>query len=238
MKKTLRRNVFLSIGALWFGLAGPLSAQTVLYDNSVNDLHIRFNPSTYQVGNEINLASVGEPDVFLVRVVWDQHGEPLILFAGAIQADVTILSEQWHALQRLQYPRPTDLVRAVGFRFATWGPCPTARSTFIFTEEQDFPSGGLPITNPDMTWTVQFEGLGTDRRGGGGPLLASSCGNRVGDFGDYWQNDGTGWTLLTNSVRRWISERNGATPEPSSMALSLLGGLGILIAMRRFRRKE
>jgi hypothetical protein len=28
------------------------------------------------------------------------------------------------------------------------------------------------------------------------------------------------------------------TPEPSSFALSLLGGVSLLIAMRRFRRKE
>jgi hypothetical protein len=63
-------------------------------------------------------------------------------------------------------------------------------------------------------------------------------GSEVGSFGDYWQYDG-GWSLLTNSIGPMdFGATMQATPEPSSLALSILGGLGLLIAMRRFRRSE
>ena len=62
-------------------------------------------------------------------------------------------------------------------------------------------------------------------------------GSEVGDFGDYWQYNG-GWTLLTNSIGPMDFGAVMQTPEPSSLTLSILGGLGILIAARRFRRKE
>ena len=54
MKETLKRNVCLSISALWFGLAVPLSAETI-FDNSATDLTLRFNPGLLQVGDEIML---------------------------------------------------------------------------------------------------------------------------------------------------------------------------------------
>ena len=59
------------------------------------------------------------------------------------------------------------------------------------------------------------------------------------DYPDYWQNDGTGWTLMTNSPPMDFAARMEATvPEPSTMALSVCGGLGLLILARRLRRKE
>jgi hypothetical protein len=115
---------------------------------------------------------------------------------------------------------------------------PTARSTFVFSEGTgDFPGGGLPITDSDITWTVQFEGLGATDEVGLDIYSPPVVGSRVGDFGDYWQNDGSGWTLLTNSVPMSF----GAfmeTPEPSGTALALVGGVAVLITMRWFRRKD
>jgi hypothetical protein len=59
------------------------------------------------------------------------------------------------------------------------------------------------------------------------------------DYWDYWQNDGTGWTSRTNVVAMNFAARmdaNEAVPEPSTLALSLVGGLGILAMVRRMRR--
>ena len=54
MSKILRKSAGLVIVAL-LASAHQLSA-AVIYNNSVNDLNLRFNPGTYQVGNEINFA--------------------------------------------------------------------------------------------------------------------------------------------------------------------------------------
>jgi hypothetical protein len=88
-----------------------------------------------------------------------------------------------------------------------------------------------------MTWSVQFQGM----------TLADSVGVDIyspptagGDYPDYWQNNG-GWTLLTNVVPMDFAARfeaNATVPEPATLTLSILGGLGILTLARRLRRKE
>jgi hypothetical protein len=89
MKTTLRKGIFLSIAALGVSLGGPVLAQTVLYDNTVNDLQTRFNPGTYQVGNEINLASLGNLSYFSFEWYGTNTANPSS-FAGTIKADVSI----------------------------------------------------------------------------------------------------------------------------------------------------
>jgi hypothetical protein len=170
MKKALRRNVCLSIGALWFGLAVPLPAET-LFDNSTlgSDLHPRFNPGTLQVEDKITLAGT------------ERH---------------------------LTY-----------FSFDYWG-----------GNTADLHS----IPTPDMTWSVQSQGLqATDSVG----LDLYSPPVVGADVGDDWQYNG-GLMLLTNPTGPMDFGALQQTPEPSSLTLSLLGGLGILIAVGRFRRKE
>jgi hypothetical protein len=235
MKKAFKNGVFLSIGALWFGLASPLSAD-ILYANTSNDLGIRFNPGTAEVGNEINLASLGNLTYFSFEYWGTNTAKPdNSTFAGDVEARVTFyLNNGTPPFNGYPTPGPS-------FWQSDWFELsPTARSTEYFTAALgDFPSGGLPLTSLNMTWTVQFEDIGdvgaTDSVGVDlywEPTVGSA-------YGDYWENDVGGWTLNTNSLS--TSMTFGAlmeTPEPSSMTLSLLGGLGILIAMRRFRRKE
>ena len=75
MKQALRKVTSLSIAALCFGLAAPLAAQVVLYDNSVNDLVGRFSPSpaTAEVGNEITLSQTGDMQYFSFKYLGDQY---------------------------------------------------------------------------------------------------------------------------------------------------------------------
>ncbi len=235
MKKASQRIPLLLFGVLWLGWPAPLSAQ-VLFDNTVHDLSTRFNPGTYQVGDEINLATTGN----LMYFSFEWYGTNTIhpaSFSGPIQAEVRMYYNNGAPLYGPPYnlyPTPGTMFHDETFLFSAVGATPTARSTFEFVAGVDFPSGGLPITSPDITWSVQFTGLGAGDEVGLDIYSLPVVGQ---DYPDYWQNDGTGWTLQTNTVAMDFGAYMAA-PEPSSMTLSLLGGVGILFAVRWFRRNE
>jgi hypothetical protein len=229
MKKAGTRTIFAAIGVAWFGLLMPLSAVT-LFDNTVNDLNLRFNPGTLQVGDEINLASTGNLTYFSFEYWGTASGAS---FAGPVQAQVRFYLNTGPLFNGYPAPAATPFYDSGLFSV----PSPTPRNTFVFTAGSDFAPGGLPITSSDMTWTVQFSGMGAGDAVGVDLYSPPVVGTEVGDFGDYWQFNG-GWSLLTNSVGPMDFGAYMATPEPSSMTLSVLGGVGMLIAMRWFRRKE
>ena len=234
MKETLKRNVCLSISALWFGLAVPLSAETI-FDNSATDLTLRFNPGLLQVGDEIMLGGTERNLTYFSFEYWGTASGAS--FAGNVQAQVRMYYNPPGGTTFNGYPIPAEMFYDSGL-FSV--PSPTERSTFIFTpgpNPDDLPVGGLLIANDDITWTVQFSGMGTGDSVGLDLYSPPVVGEEVGDFGDYWQYNG-GWALMTNSVGPMDFGAVMATPEPSSLTLSILGGLGILIATRRFRRKE
>jgi len=238
MKKTLQRIVLAAIGVAWFGLAAPLSA-TVLFDNRLNDLTTRFNPGTYQVGDEIMLAGIGNLTYFSFEW-WGTNTlkQDNSSFAGAIQANVRFYYNTGAPFNGYNTPDANPFWDSGWFSFSDVSATPTARDIFTFVAGIDFPSGGLPITSPDITWTVQFTGMGPTDSVGVDLYSPPTVGTEVGDFGDYWQYNG-GWTLRTNTAG--VAMDFGAymeTPEPSSLTLSIVGGLGILLAVRRFRLKE
>jgi hypothetical protein len=229
MKKAGSRIVFAAVGVAWLGWAGPLSA-TVIFDNTVHDLNLRFNPGTLQVGDEITLASTGNLNYFSFEY-WGEASGPS--FAGSVQVDVKFYLNDGAPFHG--YNTPGTVLYDTGF-FAI---NPTPRSTFVYTPGDGLPIGGLNLPSTDLTWTVQFSGMAAGDTVGVDLYSPPQVGSEVGDFGDYWQYNG-GWTLLTNSVGPIdIGAYMVATvPEPSSMTLSLLGGVGMLMAMRWFRRKE
>jgi hypothetical protein len=236
MKKTFKSNVYLSIGALWFGLALPLSAAipTTIFDNSAHDLGKQFNPGTFQVGDEIILAGTARTMTFFSFQYWGIGGGPGGTFAGPIQAEVRFYQNTGAPFNT--YPTPAASPFWDSGLFSVLNP--TTGSTFVFLPGSDnIPIGGLILPASDMTWSVTFSGMG----GGDSVGVELYSPPVVGaDYPDYWQNTGSGWTLETNSLAANMDfgAVMQATPEPSSMTLSLVGGLGILMAMRRLRRKE
>lgn len=234
MKRAAGKIVSLTIGLLWLGVGAPLWAQSVLFDNTVHDLGTRFNPGSYQVGDQITLAGTGN----LLYFSFEWYGINTIhpdSFSGAIQAQVRMYYNNGTLFNG--YAAPGTMFFNETYLFSDVGATPTPRSTEEFFAGLDFPSGGLPITSPDITWSVQFTGLGAGDEVGLDLYSPPAVGAEVGDFGDYWQNAGSGWTLNTNTVAMDFGAYMAA-PEPSSMTLSLVGGLGILFASRWFRRKE
>ena len=118
---------------------------------------------------------------------------------------------------------------------------PTARSTFIFSAGSapgsDFPSWGLFIPADEMTWSVEFSGMGgTDSVGVdlySPPVVGQN-------YDDYWAFSGAAWTLQTNSVATMSfgAYMEAVVPEPSTVTLAIIGGLGVLTLAHRLRRKE
>ena len=233
MKNALRIHVCLTISVLGLSLALPLAASTI-YNNSTNDLSLRFNPGTSQIGNEIVLAGT---DRFLTQFsfeFWGLSSNPNS-FAGQVQARLEFYQNNGPLFNGYASPGATPFFDSGFFSV----PSPTPRSTFVFGAA-DF--GGalfLPVAS-NMTWTVQFQGMGL----GDSVWVDLYVPPTVGQtFGDYWQRVGTSWILTTNSLAppyaAFAADMIAVpVPEPSMLALSVLGGLGLLIAVRRLGRKE
>jgi hypothetical protein len=236
MKNALRIHVYLTLSVLCFGLTLPLTAATI-YNNSTNDLAIRFNPGTSEIGNEIILAGPARYLTDFSFEYWGLSSNPNS-FAGAIQARVEFYQNNGPLFNGYASP-------GTSFYDSGWFsvPSPTPRSTFVFSVAGgDFGSGGLflPVVS-NMTWTVQFQGMGLGDSVGvdlyGPPTVGAN-------YGDFWQRVGTSWTLMNNSLTppnaSFAADMIAVVvvPEPSTLALSVLGGLGLLVVGRRVGRKE
>jgi hypothetical protein len=232
MSKFLRKSAGLVFLALFAGATQQLSA-AVIYDNSANDLSLRFNPGTYQVGNEINLAGTERSLTNFSFEFWGTNtaSPGNITFAGSVKAEVRFYLNNGPTFNG--YATPGTMFYDSGlFAVST----PTARSTFVFNSS-DF-GGGLFIPGNSLTWTVTFSGMGATDSVGLDLYSPSTVGS---DFSDYWENQGSGWALRTNSLSSSMtfgSHFEAAVPEPSSITLSILGGVGLFVALRRMRRKQ
>jgi hypothetical protein len=232
MKNALMSRVYLTIGVLCFGLTLPLSAATI-FNNTTNDLAIRFNPGTTEVGDQILLGGTERYLTNFSFEYWGANSIHMNSFSGTIQARVKFYLNNGALFNGYASP---------GFNFfnSDWFsvPAPTDRSTFNFTAGVglDFAPRGLLIPASSMTWSVQFQGMGLGDTVGVDIYSPPGVGQ---DYPDYWQNSG-GWQLMTNSVgpMDFGARLDATVPEPSVLALSVFGGLGLLIVARRLRRKE
>ncbi len=240
MKARLKNQLCLTVGALWLATSLPLAAD-VIYDNTVNDLHLRFNPGHNEVGDEIVLSGTQR---YLTSFSFEYWGTNTlspgnISFSGAVQARV-IFYENNGPL----FPGGPGSYASPGTVFYDSGYfpiIPTPRSTVTFTAS-DFASGLVPLIGAmpvvsNMTWSVQFTGLNSSDSVGVDLYSPPVVG---GNYADYWQNTGFGgWTLMTNSAGPIdFGAQMQAAPEPSSLLLGLVGGVGILFGVGRFGRKK
>ena len=238
MKNTLRVHACLAISVLSFGLAQPVSAQTAIYNNTTNDLLIQFNPGTFQIGNEVILAGTDRYLTAFSFEYWGLSSNPSA-FAGGTNVQARIEFYQNNGPLFNGYASPGSVLYDSSWFVV---PSPTSRSTFVFRTGDFGPSGYVDLTGiSDLTWTVQFRGLGAGDSLGvdlyGPPTVG-------GNFGDFWQQVGTSWMLTTNSLvppnASFAADMMAVAtvPEPSTIALSVLGGVGLLITVCRRGRKE
>jgi hypothetical protein len=233
MKTMLKAKVLLLLGVLGVAVAAPAQVQ-VIYNNSTNDLHARFNPGTFEVGNEITLAGTSRNLTTFSFEYWGINTASATSFSSPIEARLRFYENNGTPFNGYATP-------GTSFYDSGWFsvPTPTERSTFIFTAGMDFSSYGLLIPTNDMTWTIQFQGMGqTDSVGV--DLFSPPVVGQGQNFNDYWQNGAGGWTLLTNSVSPtgFGAYMEATIPEPSTVTLSIIGGLCILTLARRFRLRE
>jgi len=188
------RSLLARVASLFIaGLPWVLPAD-VIFDNSVNDLHSRFNPGTLEVGDEIVLAGTAR---YLTNFSFEFWGtntlNPANLsFAGVVQARVRFYLNNGPPFHGYGTP-------GTNFYDSGWFsvPKPTSRNLFVFEAGSDFPAGGLYIPASNITWSVQFQGMAANDSVGVDLFSPPVVGI---DFSDYWENDISGWTLKTNSL--------------------------------------
>lgn len=198
MKTIIGPKPWLAMASLClFSAVIPLKAG-VIYNNTTNDLETRFDCLTLEVGDEI----VFEPGTerLLTNFTFEFWGtaSPGPSFAGSVNAEVRFYLNDGPPFNG--YPTPGTLLYDSGpFSINS----PTDRSTATFVAGSDFPSPGLFLGLPgapiitNMTWTVQFSGLGAGDKAGLDIYSPPVVG---GNHTDYWENDGGNWTLKTNSI--------------------------------------
>ncbi|MCX6927947.1 MAG: hypothetical protein NT154_32770, partial [Verrucomicrobia bacterium] len=161
--RTMLKMKALLIGGI-AGMTFAASAQQVIYNNTTNDLTTRYTFGTTEIGNEITLAGTARNITLFSFEWWGVNSVHPATFSGAIQARVQFYPNAGPPFNGYATPG-TPSSPTASFWDSGWFSVgnPTDRSTFIFTagSGSDFPVGGLPITVSDMTWTVQFQGMGT-----------------------------------------------------------------------------
>jgi hypothetical protein len=171
--------------------AAPLWAASCIYGNSSNDLMIRFNPGTLEVGDEILLAGTERYLTYFDFEFWGTNASHPASFSGPVEARVRFYQNNGAPYNGYASPG-TSFYDSGWFSVGS----PTARSTLIFTAGSDFPSGGLFIPVDGTTWSVQFQGMAAEDFVGvdlySPPVIGMS-------YPDYWENNG-GWRLQTNVV--------------------------------------
>ena len=191
MKVFAKVNLFLVIGVLWVVLALPLRATTI-FDNSSNDLTNTFEPGTLEVGDEIIL--LNDPARYLTNFsfeYWGTNTANPFAFSGTVQARVRFYQNNGALFNG--YPAP-----GTNFYDSGWfSVVPTPRSTETFTVGPDFCTGlYLPVIS-NMTWSVQFQGMGATDHVGVDLYSPPGIGQ---DYPDYWANTNGNWSLVTNTA--------------------------------------
>lgn len=180
-------SVFICLAVLC--AAGGLRAASV-YDNSVNDYRVRFDPGTLEVGDEIILAGTAR---YLTNFSFEYWGTSTAgnRFNGTVTARVRFYRNDGAPFNG--YATPGTV-----FYQSVWFPVqPTTRNTLVYSAGGDFPLQGLLLPETNFTWSVQFQGLGSGDAAGVdiySPIV-------IGEgYPDYWERSGAGWELKTNNV--------------------------------------
>ena len=205
MKLKLTRTAGALLTASAIFLSNAAQAE-IAYQNTTGDLNTLLNPGTFEVGDEILLAYGG-------GVITNFTFQYTASFSAARQAQLRFYQNDGPLMSGFSSP---------GTMFFDSGlfSVGTGSHTLIF--DTDFGAGLVAPGN--FTWSVQFFGLTGGDTAGLDLFNPVTVGN---NYNDYWDNNGTGWTLRqdTNAIPIPINfaAQVEVIPEPSTVALGLFG---------------
>jgi hypothetical protein len=194
--------------------------EVIVYDNTNGDLDTRLNAGNFEIGDEIILA---RSERFPTSFTFQYYGEN---FTGDEELRVRFYKNDGPATLSGALT-PGTIIFDTGFFLIPGSP----RQVLIF---EDFVSNAVvPLTAPlpdSFTWSVQFF-LGSGTPTAGVDLFSPpTVGN---NYPDYWENDGSAWTLRSGPVPIDFGARITAVPEPRLAPVALLAVAGFLIYRRR-----
>jgi hypothetical protein len=199
MCKDLRRISLVLVGVAWFALVAPASG-VIIFDNATNDLSVRFDPGTNEVGDEIILAGSARYLTYFSFEFYAINTNHPATLGGTVNGRVRFYENDGPSFNG--YLTPGTVFYDSGWFSVSdlLGGATTPRSTIYFSTA-DFGGAPLyiPIPGSNMTWSVQFqESDPTDDVG-----LDLYSPPVVGqDYPDYWMNlnNSGSWALKSNTV--------------------------------------
>lgn len=203
-------------------LAGAVKAATV-YDNTTTDLGFRLDAGTpggtMEIGDEIVLGGTERSLTAFTFQYYLQSSNPETL--------------------RLRFYAQDGPSGQPGTSFFDSGPfaIPATGSGSSEVEITDFVTGAaFPLTAllPDrFTWAVTFSGVDSGSGESAGVNLFGPP--TIGDnIVDYWENSGGGWVnKRVGTLPTDFAARMQAVPEPSTVALFLVGSVALVWRLRK-----
>jgi len=221
-------------------MVGLNASAVLIYDNSAasSDLTNRFNPGFSQIGDEIILAGSERYLTSFAFEYWAlNNGTTSGSFINGIDVRVQFYLNDGPLFNG--YATPVTVFFDSGWldSFIT---SPTNRATINFNQS-DFASGwrggpiGLMPVSSNFTWTVQFRDMEVNETVGVDLFDPPTVGQAIND---YWEYNGASWSLLTNNVlpMNFAAKFDAVVPEPSGLLLALMGGVGVFLFGRWFRK--
>ncbi len=217
MKTTAKKATYLLIALSALALSHVAHA-VVVYDNSTGFVPTNnfLNPGTHEVGDQIILG-----------------GTARALTNFTFQYSTFNLTHSFQAEFRFRLndgplvsgtPRPNTTLFDSGL--FTLPPAPTALSV---TFDTDFGPNGLVVPS-NFTWSLQFFGLLPGEMAGPDLFAPVTVGS---NFPDYWDFDGTSWTLRANTnntppINFAARAEAKAVPDSSGISTIVLSMMGVL----------
>ncbi|MDQ3014161.1 MAG: PEP-CTERM sorting domain-containing protein [Acidobacteriota bacterium] len=223
MKKNHLKRLACSLIALSTLCSNSVTQATVVYQNTTGDLVTFLNSGLAEVGDEIVLAPGGRT---LTNFTFQYS---LTASSGNETVRLRFYNNNGPAFNGFASPG-TNFFDSGAFNISGFG---VGAHTLIY--DSDFGAG---LTLPDrFTWSVQFAGIGVGETAGPDLFNPVTVGTNLND---YWDNGTNGWTLRSNPdpINNPINFAAIAqvVPEPSTVALGMIGCVTLWTLRRRNRR--
>ena len=237
MIKPLRNTAAILTGITFFGVSASAS---IVYDNSTQYLGSFTDQNNFEAGDEIQIAGTDRTMTafsFEYSVYHDKDSQGnAVPLSGNETAELFLRARDGdpNGLTPGTILYDSGAISLAGKQNAAGFGTITAENTSV-----QLPASG------DLVWTVKFSGIeNTPDPDHPGQFLGEHAGLlyygpvTVGSsFDDYWINKGNGFELVgTDGLTDNFGAQLTAVPEPSTIALVLLGASAFGIA--RFRRKS